>query len=451
MVLTTPSYDRTRVGIGIVHFGVGGFHRAHQAMYLDRLLEQGLARDWGICGIGVLPADRRMRDVLHAQDGLYTLVLEHSDGRREARVIGSIVDYRYAPDDPEAVIELLAAPTTRIVSMTITEGGYLDDGPVFALITEALARRRDRGIASPTIVSCDNIETNGAVARRAVIANAERRRPDLADWIATNTRFPNSMVDRITPATTPDDATAVRRDFGVTDQWPVLTEPFTAWVLEDDFSDGRPQLADAGVLLVDDVRPYELMKLRLLNAGHQCLCYFAYLCGYRFVHDAARDPLLAEFLLAYFDSEATPTLRPVPGIDLTHYQRSLIERFANPGVRDTVARLCAYSSDRIPKWLLPVIHDNLATGGPIRLASATVASWARYAEGVDEHGEPIEIVDHLAESLVPIAQSQRAHPTAFIENTAVFGTLAQEPRFVAAYRWALDSLHRNGARATLEE
>jgi mannitol 2-dehydrogenase len=204
------------------------------------------------------------------------------------------------------------------------------------------------------------------------------------------------------------------------------------------------------VLLVVDVSPYESMKLRLLNAGHQSLCYFAYLCGYRFVHDAARDPMLAEFLRAYFVSEAAPTLRPVPGIDLADYQRTLIERFANPGVRDTVARLCAYSSDRIPKWLLPVIRDNLATGGPIRLASATVASWARYAECVDEHGEPIEIVDQLAESLVPIARAQLTDPTALIDNVAGFEDLSRQPRFVAAYCWALDSLHRNGARATLE-
>jgi mannitol 2-dehydrogenase len=447
--VTMPSYDRAGVGIGIVHFGVGGFHRAHQAAYIDRLLEQGLATEWGICGVGVLPADRRMRDVLRAQDGLYTLVAQHPDGSRQPRVIGSIVDYRYAPDDPEATIELLAAPSTRIVSMTITEGGYHGDGFAFELIVRALARRRDRGIASPTIVSCDNIEANGEAARRAVMAHAGRC-PGLADWVAAHTRFPNSMVDRITPATTPDIVAAVQRDFGVTDQWPVLTEAFTAWALEDDFADGRPPLEQVGVLLVDDVGPYESMKLRLLNAGHQCLCYFAHLCGFEFVHDAARDPLFAEFLLAYFDSEAIPTLAPVPGIDLHDYTRTLIERFANPGVRDTVARLCAYSSDRIPKWLLPVIRDNLANDGPIRLASATVAGWARYAEGVDEQGEPIEVVDQLADSLVPIARSQHEHPTAFIENTALFGDLAQQPRFVHAYRWALESLHRNGARATLE-
>jgi mannitol 2-dehydrogenase len=449
--IDTPNYDRHSVSVGIAHIGAGHFHRAHQAMYIDRLLQRGMAREWGICGIGVMPGDWTMRDVLRDQGGLYTLILENPDGTRDAHMIGSIIDYRYAPDDPEPALEVLAAATTRIISLTITEGGYRDpDGPAFALITEALARRRRRGIAAPTIVSCDNIESNGEIARRAVLANAERRDPGLADWVAEHTRFPSSMVDRITPATTLEMAAQVRRDFGIDDRWPVLAEPFAAWVLEDDFADGRPPLEQAGVLMVDDVGPYESMKLRLLNAGHQSLCYFAYLCGFEFVHDAARDPLFAEFLLAYFDFEAIPTLAPVPGIDLHDYSRTLIERFGNPGVRDTVARLCAYSSDRIPKWLLPVICDNLASDGSVRLAAATVASWARYAEGADEWGQPIEVVDQLADSLVPIARSQHENPTAFIEINAVFGDLAQQPRFVEAYRWALESLHRNGARATLE-
>ena len=454
--IAKPSYDRDEISVGIVHFGVGGFHRAHQAMYIDRLLEKGLANDWGICGVGVMPADRKMADVLDAQDGLYTLLLENPDGSRDARVIGSIVDYRYAPDDPESVIELLAAPSTRIVSLTITEGGYntdnadTDGASVFGLVAEALSRRRDRGIASPTIVSCDNIEGNGEVARQAFTTYADRVHPGLAEWIGANTRFPNSMVDRITPVTTPDVIAELESEFGVEDQWPVAAEPFTSWVLEDDFSDGRPPLEDVDVLLVDDVTPYELMKLRLLNASHQSLCYFAYLAGYRLVHDAAGDPLFAEFLREYMDSEATPTLKPVPGIDLPDYKRTLIERFANPGVRDTIARLCFGSSDRIPKWLLPVVRENLKTGAPIRLSAATVASWARYAEGVDEQGQPIDVQDQLADSLVPLARSQHQNPTAFIENTAVFGDLATQPRFVEAYLWALESLHTNGARATLE-
>lgn len=448
--IPTPTYDRASVGVGIAHIGAGHFHRAHQAMYIDRLLEQGLAREWGICGVGVLPENWPMRDVLRDQDGLYMLIREYPDCSRDARVIGSIIDYRYAPDEPEAVIEVLAAATTRIISLTITEGGYRDpDGLAFGLITKALARRRDRGIAAPAILSCDNIAGNGEVARQVVLANAESRDPALAEWVAEHARFPSSMVDRITPATTPEMAAAVQREFGIADRWPVLTEPFAAWVIEDDFAEGRPPLEQADVLLVDDVVPYELMKLRLLNAGHQCLCYFARLCGFEFVHDAARDPLFAKFLLAYFESEAIPTLAPVPGIDLHDYSRTLLERFANPGVGDQVARLCAYSSDRIPKWLVPVICDNLASDGPVRLAAATVASWARYAEGVDEQGAPIDVVDQLADSLVPIARSQHENPTAFID-TALFGDLAHQPRFVQAYRWALDSLHRKGARATLE-
>lgn len=300
-------------------------------------------------------------------------------------------------------------------------------------------------------MSCDNIEGNGDVARQAFTTYAERLHPGLGDWMSAHTKFPNSMVDRITPVTTAEVIDVVKTEFGVDDRRPVVAEPFTSWVLEDDFSDGRPPLEQAGVLLVDDVTPYDLMKLRLLNASHQSLCYFGYLAGYRLVDEAAGDSLFARFLMEYMDSEATPTLRPVPGIDLPDYKRTLIERFANPGIKDTIARLCFGSSDRIPKWLLPVVRENLKTGAPVRLSAATLASWARYAEGVDEQGQPIDVQDQLADILVPLARSQHDHPTAFIENTAVFGDLAREPRFVEAYLWALDSLHRDGARATLEK
>jgi mannitol 2-dehydrogenase len=447
--IPVPRYDRSRIGVGIVHFGVGGFHRSHQAMYIDRLLDAGLARDWGICGVGVLPRDQGMRDALRSQDYLYTLILEHPDGTREPRVIGSILDFRYAPDDPEAVVELIAAPSTRIVSLTITEGGYSPPlSAVFGLVTEALDRRRHRGLPSPTIVSCDNIVENGEVARRAFTSYAALSNPELAQWIRDNTRFPNSMVDRITPVTTPDVIERLTDEYGVRDAWPVAAEPFAMWVLEDDFADGRPPLDEAGVRLVDDVSPYENMKLRLLNASHQGLCYFAYLAGYRLVHEAAQDPRIAELLSRYLDSEAMPTLTRVPG--LTSFKDGLLPRFANAYVRDTVPRLCAESSDRIPKWLLPVVRDNLRSGGAVRLSAAIVASWARYAEGVDEQGRPIEVVDRLAETLVPIARSQRDNPRAFLENRSLFGNLVEEPRFVEAYLWTLDSLRRHGAHATLD-
>jgi mannitol 2-dehydrogenase len=471
--VAVPGYDREQVRVGIVHIGVGGFHRAHEAMYLDRLMNAGTALDWGICGVGVLPGDRRMAEALAAQDHLYTLVVKHPDGALEPRVIGSLVEYLLAPDDPEAVIERMTDPAVRIVSLTVTEGGYnihavtgefdsddpgvrrdLEPGAVpsttFGLVAEALARRRSRGLAPFTVLSCDNIQGNGDVARKAFAAFAALREPALGEWMEREVPFPNSMVDRITPVTTDDDRAELARRFGVEDRWPVVCEPFTQWVLEDRFT-SRPPLQDAGVQLVSDVEPYELMKLRLLNAGHQALCYFGYLSGYRLVHEAAQDPLFAGFLLAYMESEATPTLKPVPGIDLPAYQAKLIERFSNGQVRDTIARLCAESSDRIPKWVLPVIRHNLDTGGPVTLAAAVVASWARYAEGVDEDGNPIQVVDRLSSAVTAAARQQRRDPLAFLRNRELFGDLVEQQRFVAAYLSTLESLHERGARKTLEE
>jgi mannitol 2-dehydrogenase len=442
-------------------------------MYHDRLMNRGQALEWGICGVGVMPADRLMKEALEAQDHLYTLIVKHPDGTYEPRVIGAITEFLFAPDDPDAVIEKLAAEETRIVSLTVTEGGYSIDhvtgrfdaanpdvqhdlrpGAVprttFGLITEALRRRRDRGLAPFTVMSCDNLQGNGHLSHTVFTAFARLRDPELGAWVEREVRFPNSMVDRITPVTTDADRAELRERFGIDDKWPVVCEPYTQWVLEDAFSLGRPPYEDAGVQVVADVEPYELMKLRLLNAGHQALCYFAYLAGYRLVHDAAQDPLFRAFLLGYMDEEATPTLAPVPGVDLDDYKHTLIERFSNPEVRDTIARLCAESSDRIPKWLLPVIRRQLETGGEIRRSAAVVASWARYAEGVDERGEPIEVVDRLRDRLVEIAGRQRDDPDAFISNRELFGDLVEDARFVAAYRSALRSLHAGGARATLE-
>ena len=471
--VAVPSYDRSEVTVGIVHFGVGGFHRAHQAMYVDQLMNEGKALDWGICGVGVMPADQRMKKVMDAQDGLYTLVIKHADGTYSPRVIGSIVSYLYAPDDVEAVLEKMASPEVRVVSLTVTEGGYnfhhvtgefnFDNPDVqhdliehaapktsFGLITEALSRRKARGITPFTVMSCDNIQGNGDVAKATFTAYARRKDAALGEWMIEHVRFPNSMVDRITPVTTDVDRDEVRQRFGIDDAWPVVCEPFTQWVLEDHFNDGRPPFEAVGVQIVDEVMPYELMKLRLLNASHQALTYFGYLAGYRYAHEVCQDPLFVDFLLGYMVEEGSPTLQPVPGVDLDLYRRTLIERFANPQIRDTLARLCAESSDRIPKWLVPVIRHQLQHDGEIRRSAAVVASWARYVEGVDEDGDPIKIVDRLKDQLHAIAQNNRSHPLAFIENRELFGDLADQPRFVTAYRWALDKLHTVGARATLE-
>jgi mannitol 2-dehydrogenase len=473
--VAVPRYDRRDVSTGIVHIGVGNFHRSHQAMYIDTLMNGGAVLDWGICGIGLQPSNVGMRDALAAQDGLYTLVVRHGDGTWDARVIGSIVEYLFAPDDPEAAIEKMAAPATRIVSLTVNEGGYSLDAvtgefdpadesvaadlrpgaeprTVFGLVTEALARRRARGVPAFTILSCDNIQGNGHVSRRAFTEFARLRDPGLADWMTGNVRFPNCMVDRITPKTTDDDRAELSRRFGLDDQWPVLCEPFTQWVIEDDFADGRPPLEDVGVQIVPDVEPYELMKLRLLNAGHQALCHPGRQVGRRFVHEVTTDPLFARFLLDYMTQEAIPTLRPVPGVDLTGYANQLIERFSNPEVRDTVARLCANASDCIPKFLLPVIREQLAVGGPITRATAVVASWARDAEGDDENGTPHQLDDDLAPQLQAAAGRQRRQLTAFLDdNRAVFGELADDPRFTAVYRSILSSLFDRGVRNTFAD
>jgi mannitol 2-dehydrogenase len=472
--VSVPIYDRAALGCGIVHFGVGGFHRAHQAAFVDQLLNQGAAAEWGICGVGVMAPDQAMQQALRSQDYLYTLVQKHGDGHYDARVIGSIVDYVYAPDDADGVVRRIADPATQLVTLTITEGGYgINDltgefdpdtpwiaadlqsadrppGSVFGLITAGLERRRREGAGPITVVSCDNLPGNGSLARKGLTAFAHLRDRNLAGWIEDTVSFPNSMVDRITPVTTDEDREQVRSRFGIEDQWPVVCEPFVQWVLEDSFVSRRPALEQAdGVQLVADVAPYELMKLRLLNAGHQGLCYFARLCGYTYVHEAAQDPLFREFLADYMD-EASSTLEPVPGIDLTAYKLTLIERFSNPEIRDTVARLCAESSDRIPKFVLPVIRAQLDRGGSVTRAAAIVASWARYAEGTDEQAQPIEIVDRRRDELVALAARQHDDPLVFLSNRELFGDLKTNAQFTAAYASAMNWLHERGARQTLE-
>lgn len=478
--VSRPTYDRSALTPGIVHLGVGGFHRAHEAMYLDRLMEDGRDHDWAIVGVGTMPGDVRMRDALKGQDCLYTLVVKHPDGTLEPRVIGCLIDFLFAPDDPEAVLAAMTDPRVRVVSLTITEGGYHvnqvtgrfdPDDPAlqadldspgtprsaFGFVTEALRRRRAAGTEPFTVMSCDNLPGNGDVARDMVGAFAalqDDRSPDgepLAPWLAEQVAFPNAMVDRITPVTNPEDVTALVQQFGVEDAWPVVCEPFTQWVLEDHFPTGRPAFEEAGAQVVEDVVPYELMKLRLLNASHQALCYLGYLSGYRYVHEVCQDPLFVDFLLGYMEHEGTPTLPEVPGVDLDAYRRELIDRFANPEVRDTLARLCAESSDRIPKWLVPVIRHNLEHGGRIDSSALVVASWARYAEGVDEQGRPIEVVDRFKDKVMAAAARQREEPLAFLEDESFFGDLRHDERFTTAYLGFLMSLHEKGARATLED
>jgi len=470
--VVVPVYDRSKVTPGIVHLGVGGFHRSHQAFTIDNLLAQGLAQDWGIIGVGLLKSDEQMLAALVPQDCLYTLVTKFPNGLIDYRVIGSIISYLHAWQDPQAVLNWLVNPEIRIISLTITEGGYSFDRatgefdptapgiaedlrgsgtPVsaFGYIVEGLRLRRELGIAPFTVQSCDNIQGNGDVAKKMITEFAKFKSPELAEWIAANVAFPNSMVDRITPATSPKDVSSTSVKLGVADRWPVPCEQFFQWVIEDHFPLGRPPYEEANVQMVKDVAPYELMKLRLLNASHQGLCFFGHLIGYRFVHEAMEDPLIVELLRRYMDEEATPTLLPVPGVDLDEYKAKLIERFSNEYILDTIPRLAAESSDRIPKFILPVVHDLLKANLPVRLSAAIIASWARYAEAIDEQGKTIEVIDPLKEQLIAIAKSQRAKPAAFIENEAIFAFIAQDPRFSEPYLLALDLLHSEGAQKTL--
>jgi mannitol 2-dehydrogenase len=472
--VAVPAYDRPAMTAGIVHFGTGAFVRSHQAMYLDRLLTAGEASEWGICAVDVLASDRPKARFFAEQDGLYTIMVKHPDGTIEPRVIGSLAEYLFAPAAPEQVIGRLSDPRTRIVTLTITEGGYslhpvtgqfdpqdpavahdLVPGSVpqsvFGFIIAGLRRRRAAGVPAFTIVSCDNLQGNGTLARSVFSAFAERCEPGLGDWMAANVAFPNSMVDRITPVTTAGDRARLLAEFGIEDAWPVVCEPFTQWVLEDSFPAGRPPWELCGVQLVDDVTPYELMKLRLLNVSHQAMAYPGYLAGYRYAHQTVADPVFAEFLTGYMQCEARPTLPPVPGVDLDDYIDTLMRRFGNEAVRDTLARLCAASSDRIPKWLLPVVRHNLATGGPVARSAAVVASWARYAEGTDEDGQPIEVVDALREEVMARAGRQREDPLSFLRNEELFGDLADEPRFAEAYLSALAAFQRGGATQALRQ
>jgi mannitol 2-dehydrogenase len=454
--VTPVTYDRRAIIPGIVHIGVGNFHRAHEAFYVDRLLRMGIAATWGISGIGIMPADARMRDALRSQDLEYTLIERHPSGIDHATRIGAIVEYLYAPDELDRVLERLAAPSTRIVSLTVTEGGYnisdatgeFDAGApavvadarpgakpstVFGIVTAGLRRRRDRGVPPFAVLSCDNVQANGAVARNSFVAFATMADPELAAWMRDNVAFPNAMVDRITPVTTDADRRWVRERFGIDDAWPVVTESFAQWIVEDDFPNGRPRLDQVGVQLVDDVRPYELMKLRLLNASHQAMAYFGLMKGEVYVEGAASDPQLIELMTRYMNEEATPTLEPVPGVDLDAYKLELLERFANPHVGDTLARLATDGSDRIPKFVVPVARERRAAGEDAPLSAAIIASWARYAALVTTGGADLPFADRQRERIEHAVARQRTDLSGFLRDPDWFGDLADDARFAADF------------------
>jgi mannitol 2-dehydrogenase len=470
-----PCYERAQVRAGIVHLGVGNFHRAHQAAYLDELLQLHGPLPWGICGVGLLPQDATMAQALLPQSCLYTLC-ERDGGSQCVRVIGSIVDYVHAVSAPQRVLARLQDQATRIVSLTVTESGYYvhagrdeldidhphlrhdlehpDRAPlsIYGVLATALDHRRRAGLTPFTIVSCDNLLSNGDTLRRMLASFAQLRDARLRQWIEDNVACPNSMVDRITPATSATFKDEVRRAMGgIEDAWPVMCEPFRQWVLEDRFVDGRPPFEDVGVRMTSDVAAYERMKIHMLNGSHQALSYVGTLLGYRTVDEAMRDGDVVGLVNDYMDAVRVLIEAPA-GQDLRAYQHSIIARLANPAIGDTLARICFDASARIPRFVLPMIRCQLRRGGSLDVFAFILASWIRYLGGQDDAGRPIPVEDPLAPILRQAAPLGCRDPRPFLGIEQVFGEdLGRAPRLVAAVADALSSLYIAGVRGALRD
>jgi mannitol 2-dehydrogenase len=439
-----PLYDRGRLEPSIVHLGVGGFHRAHQAVYLDDLARGG-ATGWGEVGVGLRSPG--MRVALEAQDHLFTVVEHDADGER-ARVVGAMKGYLFAPDHPHAVLARLSDAQTRIVSLTITGDGYNVDAsgrfrhdarevvhdlrrpgaPTswFGYLTEALAMRRRSGLGGFTVLSCDNLPESGATARRALVSFARLRDETLAAWIQRNVSFPNAMVDRITPGTDDTLRQLVARRFGVHDRAPVGTEPFTQWVVEDAFCQGRPPLEDVGVQLVDDVSPYKLVKTRLLNGTHTAMGFLGCLAGYRTTAEMVDDPTMRAFLLQMMRTEVAPLLPQLPGMHTDAYVTSIIDRLGNHRVADPLSRLCARGSTKVPSYLLPSLVDARRLGRPAPLLTLALAAWMRYLRGRDLGGRRIEIHDTQLDVLQPLAIRGGVDPGPLMGRRSLLGPVADD-------------------------
>ncbi len=454
--VAVPSYDVDRVVPGVVHLGFGNFHRAHEGVYLDRILESGDLR-WGTVGVGFREPDRALNRASTDQDGLYTLETVSPTGESEVRVMGNVVEHIFAPDNAARLLDYVSDPAIPIISLTITEGGYIvpdvaseldpaNPGPLGAIVLGA-ERRMNQGTEPFTVVSCDNIEMNGDVAREVILDLAQKHSPRVREWIESNVAFPNSMVDRITPSV--DRALLERRSAeGIEDGWPVRAETYLQWVLEDNFSSDRPAFETVGVQVVDNVKPYEKMKLRLLNASHQVLAYVGLLDGMVMVDQVVKDPDYAAFLRQFMDVEARPTLDPVPGIDLDLYEDQLLARFGAKATEDTLARLVVDASERIEKFVIPVLADQLARtdgGAPqIDRIMLAIAAWYTYMSGVDR------IDDQNAERILGGVRAEADSPGAFLDAIILDEDLASSPMVRQKFEYYKNCIASQGLRATVQ-
>ena len=465
-----PAYDRKTLSPGIVHIGLGNFHRAHMAVYLDDLFAMGIDHDWAILGAGVRAGDARMREAMLAQDCVST-VIELDPSGRSARRVGAMTGFLPVEQDNASLIAAMSDPVIRIVSLTVTEGGYFVDqdgafdpshpdivadaaapsrpGNAFGAILAALRNRKAAGAAPFTVLSCDNLPGNGEVTKAVVIGLAHLSDPVFADWVKANVAFPNGMVDRITPATGPRERDMAAA-FGLGDDpVPVTCEPFRQWVLEDRFTAGRPALEKVGVTFTSDVHAYEVMKIRILNGGHAIIAYPGSLMGHEYVHGVMADPTIRAFLDAVETREILPIVPPVPGVNLDDYKTLIIDRFSNPEIADTVRRLCFDGANRQPKFILPSIRDNLARGVMPAGLILESALWCRYCFGVDDAGKLIAPNDPNWDKMQTTAQRAKTDPAVWIEIRSVYGDLATNAGFVSAFAEALDYVWVHGTEAAL--
>ncbi len=456
-VVLVPTYDRSQLTPGIVHIGLGNFHRGHQAWYLHRLMQQGLARDWAIVGAGVRPFDEAQRRKMAAQDYLTTLIELDPEGS-SVEVVGSMIDYVPVAPGNGPLIECMADPSIRIVAMTVTEGGYFIDPAskgfdaghadiqhdaanpgtprtAFGAIIAALAQRRAAGSGPFTLQSCDNLQGNGAIMRQTVLSLARLSDPDLADWIDANCSFPDSMVDCIVPATGPNELAMVRAH-GIDDAVPVTHENFRQWVIEDDFCASRPPWEKVGVTITDQVNEYEAMKIRILNGGHQVISNTGEILSVVTISGCMEHPLIGRLFRKVAIEEIVPHVHAVPGMTPQAYVDLIDLRFSNPRIVDTTRRVAFDGSSRHTGFILPVVRDALVAKAPIAGLALTEALWARMCEGTREDGSLIEPNDPIWDKLTAAAKAARENPQAWLEQRALYGDLADNSRFADAFaRW----------------
>ncbi|MDQ0391882.1 mannitol dehydrogenase family protein [Labrys monachus] len=460
-----PRFDRRSLRAGIVHIGVGNFHRVHQALVIDDCLEERGNEGWAICGVGIVPgeAGRAKAATYRKQDYLYTVTEFAADGSARVRVVGAMINYLHAPGDPEAVLLRMSSPDTRIVSLTITEGGYDRDKVLaehdpngvprtaFDFIVEALERRRNAGFPPFTVMSCDNLRSNGDTTRAIVLALARATNPGLADWIEREGAFPNSMVDRIAPRVSADDRRMVNGFSGIEDAVPAICEVYTNWVMEDRFCNGRPPFKRFGVTMRDDVALFESIKGRLSNAAHMMLCYPAVLLGYRLINEAMGDHRLVKLLRDFWRIDAIPLVTPPAGVSPHDFTEQVIERFANKGINDQVLRVAHDGASKIMVFHSKTISQLIAGGGALDREAFMLACFARYLFGRDGRGQSFPVDEpQLSEEDWTLARSRdplavlRLHPFRDLH-------LAESGAFRQAFARFSQAIAEKGVSRVLDE